>query len=40
MSPERLDGELARFLDDVWGEPDASAAETAAEAERDALSEA
>src|SRR3954447_4986866 len=40
LSPERLDGELAQFLDDVWGQDDAAAAKTAAKARGDALSEA
>jgi pimeloyl-ACP methyl ester carboxylesterase len=40
ISPERLDAELANFLDDVWGQHDAAAAKTAAAAPGDALSEA
>jgi pimeloyl-ACP methyl ester carboxylesterase len=40
LSPERLDAELANFLDDVWGQPEAAATKTAAEAPGDALSEA
>jgi hypothetical protein len=40
ISPERLDAELARFLDDVWGQHDAAATKTAAVSPGDALSEA
>jgi pimeloyl-ACP methyl ester carboxylesterase len=40
ISPERLDAELAQFLDDVWGQHDAAATKTAAGAPGDALSEA
>jgi hypothetical protein len=37
ISPDRLDGELAQFLDDVWGRRDGVAPKAAA---GDALSEA
>jgi pimeloyl-ACP methyl ester carboxylesterase len=40
ISPERLDAELAKFLDDVWGKHDVAATKTAAGAPGDALSEA
>jgi pimeloyl-ACP methyl ester carboxylesterase len=40
ISPERLDAELAQFLDDVWGQPAAAAPKTAAVSPGDALSEA
>jgi pimeloyl-ACP methyl ester carboxylesterase len=40
LSPERLDDELARFLDEVWGQPKTAATKTAAGAPGDALSEA
>jgi hypothetical protein len=30
ISPDRLDAELAHFLDDVWGQHDAAATKTAA----------
>jgi hypothetical protein len=40
ISPERLDGELAAFLDDVWGEQPSAATKAAAEDAEDALSEA
>jgi hypothetical protein len=40
ISPDRLDAELAGFLDDVWGKHQATSAETPAESPDDALSEA
>jgi pimeloyl-ACP methyl ester carboxylesterase len=40
LSPERLDAELATFLDDVWGRRQATATKAAAGAPGDALSEA
>jgi pimeloyl-ACP methyl ester carboxylesterase len=40
ISPERLDAELASFLDDVWAQADGAATKTAAGAPGDALSEA
>jgi pimeloyl-ACP methyl ester carboxylesterase len=41
LSPDRLDAELAEFLDDVWGRPAAAvAAQDGAKAAGDALSEA
>jgi pimeloyl-ACP methyl ester carboxylesterase len=40
ISPERLDAELANFLDDVWAKPDGAATKAAAGAPGDALSEA
>jgi pimeloyl-ACP methyl ester carboxylesterase len=38
ISPDRLDAELAQFLDDVWAQDDATVTEPAADAVRDALS--
>jgi pimeloyl-ACP methyl ester carboxylesterase len=40
ISPDRLDDELAEFLDDVWAEPGAAAPTNGAGARGDALSEA
>lgn len=40
ISPDRLDAELAAFLDEVWDQPDPAATKTAARAPGDALSEA
>jgi pimeloyl-ACP methyl ester carboxylesterase len=40
ISPDRLDAELAQFLDDVWGQKDPMVTKTAAGAPGDALSEA
>src|SRR3954465_6059417 len=40
ISPERLDAELAGFLDDVWGDSNGAATREAAQDARDALSEA
>jgi pimeloyl-ACP methyl ester carboxylesterase len=40
ISPERLDAELAEFLDDVWSQAAAAAPKAAAGAPGDALSEA
>jgi pimeloyl-ACP methyl ester carboxylesterase len=40
VSPERLDAELAEFLDEVWVQQDATATKAAAGAPDDALSEA
>jgi pimeloyl-ACP methyl ester carboxylesterase len=40
ISPERLDAELAQFLDDVWDEGDAAPPSNGAGARGDALSEA
>jgi pimeloyl-ACP methyl ester carboxylesterase len=40
ISPDRLDAELAQFLEDVWGQKDPMVTKTAAGAPGDALSEA
>ena len=40
LSPDRLDAELAEFLDDVWSQPAAAAPARDGQAARDALSEA
>ncbi len=40
ISPERLDAELAKFLEEVWGQHHPAATEAAAGATGDALSEA
>jgi pimeloyl-ACP methyl ester carboxylesterase len=40
ISPDRLDAELAEFLDDVWAEPGAAAPTNGTGARGDALSEA